>query len=721
MSVFEPKVIVSILRNSSIVPQGEREKFRMRWSQSVEKWENLPPMKAYNHPLAQLQWEAEVVEYVTLLWNAVRCRSQKVLTMKTLRPDVPILRPHFVPLTCLHSRLRPGPNNIQPDMQYLKPINIIHPLYYPELAKCPQCSMAVGEIPVFYKRCALMRELFNLVVELRPSTTSGGLAEQIKPCCGSIDSTFKSASKATVTDSHCKRSKDMINKKGEIVAWCLCQTKANAEITELLTGIRRRHETLGLPMPKMMVTNNCCQVRRAVESALPEMDCILDVWHFIARYIASTLYVAVILNSGKNVYRAAVAADITNAVLKKHSVNGSGAEYWNKVEQEQKLEAAFSKWAEKGTVWSAAAMQVHKEQLNHIRKGCLECRCQDIASDGSRIEGSHKGWNSLQRVQPSGITVLVALGHDFVLENGVSSDLKSLPELAVVHSGETFGLITSDHMSTFGGLIDIEEELTEDDDAATIQSLEFEYDATADLALQASRPVLEELKIDLQLLDQPASPNVMNTTGAAKRKLESTLSVDRAGGATLTTSLTTTALSSERPPIGDSCIDISPIEAVPPVSKRARLGSLTKPSDSDAQALVHAVSELDTSRPGRLDHYFKTKTTNVLATPESSASHCPTSIIDARALAVNDSDEFFLFMDMRAEFQWVSHEMMRKQWVEATAEYNKRLVSKRGPFPVLKHPLALLRKLGELEPQLMNRIMKGNYMCKYYRVLRPPY
>ena len=134
-------------------------------------------------------------------------------------------------------------------------------------------------------------------------------------------------------------------------------------------GVRHRHEALGLPMPEMMVTDNCCQVRQAVESALPETDCILDVWHLIARYniyqssFALTIirifrYIAAILNSQKNMYRAAVAANITNAILKKRSAKGSGAEYWNKVEQEQKLEAAFAKWAEKGTVWSAAAMQV---------------------------------------------------------------------------------------------------------------------------------------------------------------------------------------------------------------------------------------------------------------------------------------------------------------------------------------------------------------------------
>ncbi|KAI9570011.1 hypothetical protein HD554DRAFT_2019297 [Boletus coccyginus] len=61
------------------------------------------------------------------------------MTTKILELNVPILRPHFVPPTYLYSQLQPRPTNIQPDMQYLKPINIIYPLYYSELAKYPQC------------------------------------------------------------------------------------------------------------------------------------------------------------------------------------------------------------------------------------------------------------------------------------------------------------------------------------------------------------------------------------------------------------------------------------------------------------------------------------------------------------------------------------------------------------------------------------------------------
>lgn len=86
--------------------------------------------------------------------------------------------------------------------------------------------------------------------------------------------------------------------------------------------------------------------------------------------------------------------------------------------------------------------------------------------------------------------------------------------------------------------------------------------------------------------------------------------------------------------------------------------------------------------------------------------------IDAQALVIQEPSKFYLFMNMRAEFKWISHEMMSKRWVGAAAEYNKCLVAKGGLSIILKHPLVLLRKLGEIELRLMNRIMKGDYTCK---------
>ncbi|KAG2050295.1 hypothetical protein BDR06DRAFT_825165, partial [Suillus hirtellus] len=163
-----------------------------------------------------------------------------------------------------------------------------------------------------------------------------------------------------------------------------------------------------------------------------------------------------------------------------------------------KLMVTFNKWADKG-VWSAAAQKVHQEQLKHVCKGCLKHSVQGIRADGSRIEGSHKGWNSLQRAQPSSVTILAALGHDFVLHHNVQvafsrpklmpflkfangshhlqlcdyiarlhntlqqkttdSQLQLLPKLGDIDSGETFRLVMSDHVATFSGLLIKEENI----------------------------------------------------------------------------------------------------------------------------------------------------------------------------------------------------------------------------------------------------------------------
>lgn len=64
-------------------------------------------------------------------------------------------------------------------------------------------------------------------------------------------------------------------------------------------------------------------------------------------------------------------------------------------------------------------LQVHSDQLTHARKGCLTRLRQDIRTDGSRIEDSHKGWNSIQRAHPSGIVMFIACADDFVLRRNI--------------------------------------------------------------------------------------------------------------------------------------------------------------------------------------------------------------------------------------------------------------------------------------------------------------
>jgi hypothetical protein len=239
------------------------------------------------------------------------------------------------------------------------------------------------------------------------------------------------------------------------------------------------------------------------------------------------------------------------------------ATYWEKPEQEENLVSVFEKWARKG-VWSAAASkvrshisveierhppehlgQVHSDQLTHVQKGCLDRKRQDIASDGSRIESLHKGWNSLQRTHASGIVMFEALAHDFVLRRNlqvsfsqvdhtstgfVSSTegshhiflvnhiaklwntlidthkhavgLQKRPCLACANSGEVFGLVDSANTTTF---VFVKEEKDGDDDMVRLLEAQSEDDTAAE-------EVLEELSIDTQMLAQPLIANTNNAS-----------------------------------------------------------------------------------------------------------------------------------------------------------------------------------------------------------------
>ncbi|KAI0685312.1 hypothetical protein C8T65DRAFT_592488, partial [Cerioporus squamosus] len=198
-----------------------------------------------------------------------------------------------------------------------------------------------------------------------------------------------------------------------------CPTQGNIEIEEQLEGLRRRLLLLGFADPEIAVVDNCCHVKAAISKVFPDIAVVLDVWHFVQRYLAC------VLGGTKNPCRSEVAQDITNAILKSRASNGNPATYWSQEEQERRLVLAYEKWVEDGTVWSAAAEKVHADQLAHVQKGCLARPRDDIPSDGSRIEASHKGWNGLQRSFASGLVVLTYLAHDYVLRRNIRTELAS--------------------------------------------------------------------------------------------------------------------------------------------------------------------------------------------------------------------------------------------------------------------------------------------------------
>lgn len=192
-------------------------------------------------------------------------------------------------------------------------------------------------------------------------------------------------------------------------------------------------------------------------------------------------------------------------------------------------------------------VKVHSDQMGHVRRGCLARSRQDIRTDGSRIEGSHKHWNSIQRAQPSGIEVYHGLCHDTVhrrnlrigisaIEKGetsvqegefltstygshhtrlvsyvaerfnalrsqekgkVQKALEVRPTLKEVIDDQLFGLVVSNHSLTFGGLLVVKEVLKEEDEL--LAALEERTEDLDDASL------IQQLGIDQTLLNVPAT------------------------------------------------------------------------------------------------------------------------------------------------------------------------------------------------------------------------
>lgn len=277
--------------------------------------------------------------------------------------------------------------------------------------------------------------------------------------------------------------------------------------------------------------------------------------------------------------------DVSDAILSEHAKPGKPAKYRTREEQEVRLQAMFEKWQATGKVWSAAAMQVsrltestqyyiqalipllidaqvHADQLRHVKKGCLTRAREDIAADGSRIEGSHKEWNTIQQHHASGIEMFKALAHDFVLRWNIratmkAADAKSAPANAkfilstfgchhlrlcnavnllfntlverersrgiektyhhratfkTVNTGETFGLIVSANSITFNGLYQIKEEPEVEEQL--IQMID-----EPDLGLNADTVIPRPLKIEPALFSQRLISNVASSSQTASSTL----------------------------------------------------------------------------------------------------------------------------------------------------------------------------------------------------------
>ncbi|RDX47537.1 hypothetical protein OH76DRAFT_1354138 [Lentinus brumalis] len=141
MSAFEPEVVLEIILNT--LHPSKRTAFAAKWNASVKdralKWIAHRPSQW--HMKAQLEWEASIVEYVGYVYDLTKLHgNSKKSVPPTLPPGIPYYGPRFIPPTYSHLSKRENAPRIQPEFAYLRPLNVVHPFYYGDLKKCPQCG-----------------------------------------------------------------------------------------------------------------------------------------------------------------------------------------------------------------------------------------------------------------------------------------------------------------------------------------------------------------------------------------------------------------------------------------------------------------------------------------------------------------------------------------------------------------------------------------------------
>jgi hypothetical protein len=95
---------------------------------------------------------------------------------------------------------------------------------------------------------------------------------------------------------------------------------------------------------------------------------------------------------------------------------------------------------------------------------------------------------------------------------------------------------------------------------------------------------------------------------------------------------------------------------------------------------------------------------------------------DVRMLVIKEQHEFFLFMDIRADWQWTSFSMTPRKWVLATEHYNSCLedLNKKASSPTIKkNPRALMEALGGVEEKVTSRLIKNDFICTQSSLVLP--
>ncbi len=134
---WDAKVCQYLLNIQSFATHPRRRQIKKR----VNSWKDSRESQSLHLP--QLEFVAHICEYVSFLAKLARPPPKSGVASVPLNLDVPFLGPHFIPPSFVHTQRRQATPEITPDPTYLKPVNIVHPIYYPGiLERCPNCRIA---------------------------------------------------------------------------------------------------------------------------------------------------------------------------------------------------------------------------------------------------------------------------------------------------------------------------------------------------------------------------------------------------------------------------------------------------------------------------------------------------------------------------------------------------------------------------------------------------
>ncbi|KAG2117883.1 uncharacterized protein F5147DRAFT_648321 [Suillus discolor] len=263
-----------------------------------------------------------------------------------------------------------------------------------------------------------------------------------------------------------------------------------------------------------------------------------------------------------------------------------------------------------------------------------------------------------------------------------------LPELVETPSEEHFRLIESSFVSMFYGLLDVKakESPVELDMTGPklLEALSSEGD-TLDLALQSASKAMSHLAVIMtNTQPQPTMKHKADDIVTISENESEDSGQPRAAACKpphkIMWHMTTTTGA-------DTPEGISPVTLDHYLKPRSRLPHCKalsqRPSDASASTQCQLPAVIPSSTPSNLVSVISPAGTAafapILRSPGMTRSQHFFTIatrIDACAMQISGNIEFHLFMDMRAEFVWISFKMMPKQWAVATETYNNHLEEK---------------------------------------------